>query len=300
MTTAIVFSSDEAYVFLARGLVLSLLAAGFPNADVRLVLIDIGCSPEALAWMRAHRVEIVPCDDALIPPKVMSLITPARRAQVIRPWLPQLLPQFDHFIWLDCDLWLQDGRVVNMLRSGARVYPEVVMLAPGISHYHPAMLTEIDNILGMQRGWYRHYYQDDFAEQISKRMHYSSGVFGMRRTSGIWDLWQKEIEYLYPLVAARDTRLIHLAEQTALNVVIFRTSLLLRLDPLFNFHCNGGGAMRTEDGRVVTNMLYPPQELGVIHLANWGLLKHRYVEMQILYRNGDYLSHTEWAAINTP
>ena len=34
-TSAIVFASDQGYIFLARGLVLSLNAAGFPNADAQ-------------------------------------------------------------------------------------------------------------------------------------------------------------------------------------------------------------------------------------------------------------------------
>ena len=99
-TTAFVFSCDDAYFFLARGLVMSLADFGYPNTDTRLILIDIGCGAEALAWMKDHGVEIVPFDPALIPQKVMAVIRSSQRAQVVRPWIPDLLPQFDHLIWL--------------------------------------------------------------------------------------------------------------------------------------------------------------------------------------------------------
>ncbi|MFI5011425.1 MAG: hypothetical protein ACHQAY_03665 [Hyphomicrobiales bacterium] len=297
-TTAIVFSCDDAYVFLARGLVLSLAEAGYPDGDTKLILIDIGCGPEALSWMREHGVEIVPFDSALIPQRIMAVIRPVQRAQVVRPWLPELLPRFEHFIWLDCDLWLQNGDVVKVLRAGANAVPDAVMLAPGNSHYNPTFYTDIEGLLNTQRGWYASCYEPDFAKKAAMRLHYSSGVFGMRRASPIWALWRHEVESLYPLVAVRDGRLMHLAEQIALNAVIIRTDLIVRLDPLYNFHCNEGGALRTQaSGRVVTNMLLPSREIGVMHLANWSQIRQHYVREKLLYRSGDYLSHAEWASV---
>src|SRR4029077_13016187 len=111
--SAIVFSCDEAYAFLARGLVLSLAKAGFPNDKIAVVLIDIGCEIETLSWMKECGIQIVPFDPALIPRKIMSVIRPAQRAQVVRPWLPELLPQFQHFVWLDSDTWVQNGEFMS-------------------------------------------------------------------------------------------------------------------------------------------------------------------------------------------
>jgi hypothetical protein len=82
----IVFSGDEA--FLARALVMSLIDAGHPSADVRLVLIDIGCGRQTLAWMRNHGVEIVEIPLELIPASVTAVIRPVHRALVVRPFLP--------------------------------------------------------------------------------------------------------------------------------------------------------------------------------------------------------------------
>src|ERR1700733_9460788 len=79
--TAIVFSCDEKYVPLAKGLVLSLADGGVPNADLSLVLIDIGCGPNSLTWMRDRGVEIVPFDPAPNAPAVLAVIKPHQRAQ---------------------------------------------------------------------------------------------------------------------------------------------------------------------------------------------------------------------------
>jgi len=295
--TAIVFSCDEGYVFLARGLVLSLAAAGYPNGEFKLVLVDLGCGPESLAWMKDRGVEVVPLDPALIPQKIMAVITPTQRAMAMRPWLSELLPQFEHLIWLDCDTWLQNGDVIHCLRAGANAMPDAVTVAPGNSHYGMTFYTDIEHTLAMQRGWYSNCCEPAFAKQIAATLHYSGGVWGLRRSSPFWAHWRREIEHTYPTLAIRYPDLVHLAEQIALNIAIFKSGLVVRLDPLYNFHCNTGGAIRLPDGRVVTNMMLPPREIGVLHLANWKFLSQQYIELKLLYRGGEYLTPAEWAKL---
>jgi hypothetical protein len=50
-------------------------------------------------------------------------------------------------------------------------------------------------------------------------------------------------------------------------------------------------------GRVVTNLMLPPREIGVVHLANWSAMRQTYLEQDLLYRSGEYLSPTERARI---
>jgi len=296
-TTGVVFASDQGYMFLARGLVLSLNAAGFPTPDVKLVLIDLGLNDNAGAWMREHGVEIVPLDDAVIPSTIMAVITPVQRAMAMRPWLPQILPQFDHIIWLDCDLWLQNGDVIRFLRGGAQAAPEKILVAPGISHYNYSLYSDIGHLVTMQRIWYESCYDTALVQKGVNGLHYSGGVWGLQRSSPFWDLWKAEVEYLYPTVMQRNPDLVHLAEQIALNIVILRSGHLMRLDPLYNFHANSGGAIRLDDGRVVTNLMVPIRDVGVIHLANWRFMRGQYLQQKLLYRTGDYLTQDELATL---
>ena len=296
--SAIVFSCDEAYAFLARGLVLSLADAGFPSGKAAVVLIDIGCGPQTLSWMKKSGIQIVPFDPALIPQQIMSVIRPGQRVQVVRPWLPELLPQFQHFVWLESDTWVQNSEFMGHMIAGANAAPDAVMLAPTHSHYHASVYLELHEILGMQLTWYTSCYEPYVANKAASSLSYSSGVFGMRRTSPIWALWRQEVEFLYPAMSVRNETLMHLVEQIALNIVIVRNPLMVvRLDPLYNFHCNMAGALRVAGGRVVTNLMLPPREIGVIHLTDWSAMRRTYLETNLLYRSGDYLSPAERAII---
>jgi hypothetical protein len=296
--SAIVFSCDEAYAFLARGLVLSLADAGFPSGKAAVVLIDIGCGPESRSWMKDRGVQIVPFDPALIPQTIMSVIQPVQRAQAVRPWLPELLPQFQHFVWLDCDTWVQNGEFMGQMIAGANAAPDAMTLAPAHSHYHARVYLELHEILAVQLTWYTSCYEPYLANKAASSLSYSSGVFGMRRTSPIWALWRQEVEFLYPAMSVRNETLMHLVDQIALNIVIVRNPMMIvRLDPLYNFHCNVTGALRVASGRVVTNLMLPPREIGVIHLADWATMRQTYLEQNLLYRSGDYLSPAERARI---
>jgi hypothetical protein len=292
--TAIVFACDEAYFLLARGLVLSLAEAGFSNRHGKLILIDIGCGAASLDWMRERGVEVVQIPPGLIPASVEAVMQPWQRALVVRPHLPALLPQFEHFIWLDCDVWVQNLDFMNVMWDGANSTPGAVMVAPAFSHYSSLYCKNIETILNLQRYWFSVGYEAKFAEEMAVRPHLSAGVFAMRRGSPIWRLWARQIEYLFPIVQ-RNPSVPNMADQTALNVVVYRFGNFIRLDPLYNFYCNTGDAVRLPGGKVVTSTMLPAREIGVVHLGGWSTagIARAYIEQNLLYRSGEYLTDAE-------
>lgn len=297
--TAIVFSCDENYVPLARGLVLSLRALGYPRQDFDLVLIDIGCSKRSLEWMETNEVVIKSLPIDIIPSSILSLIEPYQRALVMRPWLPEILTGYDLYIWFDADTWLQNDDVVKVICKAQNVIQGRIFIAPGISHYNASIYDDMSKIIQMQSIWFKTCYQEsDLSDPFSKMMHYSCGVFGISRMSAIWNLWKEEILITYPRVAERYKPLLHLAEQTALNFIVHRdNTLLARMDPLFNFHCNSGGAIRLNRDEVVTYTVIPVRRIGVVHLANWSRNAKRYMEDNLLFCSGDYLTNNERSSI---
>jgi hypothetical protein len=60
LSTLVVFSCDEKYFPLAKGLVLSLSEARLRESGITLTFIDIGCEPRSIAWLSEHGVQILP------------------------------------------------------------------------------------------------------------------------------------------------------------------------------------------------------------------------------------------------
>jgi hypothetical protein len=44
-------------------------------------------------------------------------------------------------------------------------------------------------------------------------------------------------------------------------------------------------------------MMLPTREIGVVHLANWSIMREQYIAQKLLYRSGDYLTPAERARI---
>ena len=298
VNSAIVFSCDEAYAFLARGLVLSLADVGFPSREVAVILIDIGCEPDTLSWMKDRGIRIVPFDPKLIPQKIMSVIQPVQRAQVVRPWLPELLPQVQHLVWLDCDLWVQNGEFMSLMIAGAHTMPDAVVLAPANSHYHASVYSELHEIIAMQLLWYTSCYEPYLANKAASTLSYSSGVFGMRRTSpGLGALAQ----------GGRVSLSGHVGTKSKANAPGRSDRAQHRDRPKPNDYRQAGsplqfslqcGRSRTgakrpcddeHDGAATRGRRRPPGQLAE--------LAKDYLSLNLLYRSGDYLSPAERARI---
>ena len=113
----IVFSCDENYFLLAKGLVLSIQAAGPLPADCELGFVDLGCMPGQLDWLRGQGVFVVPFDAELIGPLARLVSGPQRALILRRPFLPRMFPAAEAIVWLDSDLWIQMPDVLQVFSA---------------------------------------------------------------------------------------------------------------------------------------------------------------------------------------
>ena len=297
---AIIVSCDERYAFLLRGLILSLAEFGLPKSNLRIILIDIGCSQEMVAWLRGRDVDVIPFSASIIPKAVMDVIKPSQWAQVLRPWLPDIVPDCETLIWIDADIWFQTDEAFRLIETALLAAPESIVICPGVSHYGTLLYERLEFLKNMHMQWYGACCPPELVATLADRMHFSSGLFGMRRTNAVWKEWKRQIEHVYPIAVSRNINVIHLAEQTALNIILLMNPhIIIKLDPLLNFHCNGGGCFRDFDGKVKTSLMIPHREISAVHLANWSLLKDHYISSNLLYQAGNYLSHKEWTSIRS-
>jgi hypothetical protein len=135
----IVFSANDSYFLLAKGLVLSIKKTGAMQPGFELAFIDLGCTPEHLQWLRDQGVRVMEFDDALM--GEMAKLAPGYlRALILRPYLPALFPDARAFVWLDSDLWLQSQHVLQLFASMALKHPDKLFICPEW-HYSYTLLN---------------------------------------------------------------------------------------------------------------------------------------------------------------
>lgn len=293
LDTLIVFSCDQNYFPLAKGLVLSILEPeGLPGM-FGLACIDIGCSPDALAWFASHEVKVCPPD-----PLIMGALADPqlryRRSQTCRPFLPQLFPGVKTLIWIDCDAWVQDRSIFQQIRAVLRANGEKLLIAPEC-HYSYSWVN--DNGAERRREMYSYYeptYGPEVAGRMCERLTLNSGLFAMSADNALWNEWAWEIGRLHLEDDSRYPPIVrHMGEQIALNVIAYRSTRVMLLDPLYNYISLWMPPIRDSSG-LVKVALPPHATIGVIHLAGgWTAFGEMYLRNRLLYKSGSYLTESD-------
>jgi hypothetical protein len=292
----IAFATDQTYAPLARGLVLSLVDAGFPGPDTDIAMVDIGCAPETLDWFRAKGVRVGTFDPSGAYGFAGRMALPRyATAQICRPHLPAIFPGYDILAWLDADMWVQDAVGIEAyfeaVGTSARV-AAVPWLDASYRHHFRGSAAAFDMI----NVNYERTYGEAVVHAFRGKPMLSSGGFAARADSPFWRRWHDEIEKLFGAAAAEQKGFGHLVEQTAFNYVLLSDNLLIALDAAHNYHCHTGNACRRDDGSVAIGV--PPYcPIHIVHLSETRGYMARYLEQGLLYRSGAYLDDAERAAL---
>jgi hypothetical protein len=106
---------------------------------------------------------------------------------MVKPRLPELFPDFDLYIWLDGDTWVQNAAGLDQLAQAARLAD--IALHPELDPNYFATPFPHDYF---RRVYVSIYGQEDAREFMDHPM-INSGVFAARATSPVWGLWREAL-----------------------------------------------------------------------------------------------------------
>lgn len=287
---AIITSCDENFAPLAKGLILSLKACGFPTVNHQLCFLDIGCSNATLEWMQYHGVyvkkfdasEHLPFDTTRLPAKIAAM--------ACRPFLRDIFPGFRLYLWLDADTWIQQGSSLELYQQHAAANPDTAAVTPLIDHaywHHYDLRRFLQYLTPLYESIY-----GEIGRELSYRTVLSAGVFAMHHDATIWELWANELPRVYSRDYTHAREALHLAEQTALNHVLYATGKFVLLDSTNNYHLCAGPIRKDRDG-TICNGRPPYRPLGIVHLCNFSRFAQSYLKEHVLFDNGKYLTAAE-------
>lgn len=297
---AIVTSCDETYAPLAKGLILSLRAHGFPEAGQRLCLLDIGCSRETLAWMEEQGVETVPLQVKEHIPFRTEHLPRHIAAMAFRPFMKAVFPGSEVYLWIDSDTWVQLGTSIQLYYQLAASNPDCIVISPLIDINYRWLFRAENFHRDMQRIYTAIY--GDAGVQLSRRPVLGAGVFAMHQSSPIWRHWGNQLPIVYRRDYTQVPDGLHLAEQTALNRVLYSVGQPWLVEAIHNYHlCAGPAAWvsdqlctptaAVQDGQLVQ------RPIGIVHLCGLRSYAEKYVQARTFFDRGSYLSDIELNAI---
>jgi hypothetical protein len=287
--TAIVFSFDEAFSTLGKGLILSILEQTTPD-EFELKLVDIGCSEQTISWMEGHGIAVKKFERKKYYPKGLKGLKSYQDAELCRPHIPELFPGYEIYLWCDTDLWVQNISSLRVYRDAVRDNPATIAISPLVDASYQFYYQDAREFVHYSRSWFAEAYGETIASTYGNKAIFSAGVLAMHASNPIWKSWATEVNAVfrrpYSVHAVR-----HVAEQVALNYLVYAFNKYTPLEAIHNYNCHIGCAVR-RNGRVVLNN-FPFREVGIVHLTLSGRKMKEYIEGGLLYQEGKYLSADE-------
>ena len=189
------------------------------------------------------------------------------KSQVSRAFLPKYFPNYEKYLWIDCDAWVNDWNAVDLyfkacengklgitqtIGPGYRIMSKVNWLFGKIAVIKSQNFKHaISSKIGM-----------DAARKLAFAPHVNIGVFSLQKNSSCWDVWQKNL----------DTTLkygeIFGSEGLAINMSIYIDNVETELIPL---NCNWIASNLLpkfdEKERIFVEPYLPNTKIGIMHLA---------------------------------
>ena len=107
----------------------------------------------------------------------------------------------------------------------------------------------------------------------------------------LWDAWARELKAVFQRAFSSHAS-FHLAEQTALNYLLYAQDKYVPMDAVHNYNCHVGCAKRRSDDTVCID-LPPHRSIGVVHLSWSSKMMKDYISAGLLYNQGKYLTADE-------
>ena len=262
----IVSLADSNYFNLLNELIDSIKQFDQSNS-VAICILDAGLEKDQLNELSAKVDEIKNAEWDI---QVSSIKVRGKewlKSQVSRAFLPKYFPNYEKYLWIDCDAWVNDWNAVDLyfkacengklgitqtIGPGYRIMSKVNWLFGKIAVIKSQNFKHaISSKIGM-----------DDARKLAFAPHVNIGVFSLQKNSSCWDVWQKNLE------TTLKSGQIFGSEGLAINMSIYIDNVETEFLPL---NCNWIASNLLpkfdEKERMFVEPYLPNTKIGIMHLA---------------------------------
>tara|TARA_S200000501_G_scaffold376204_1_gene430440 strand:- start:792 stop:1703 length:912 start_codon:yes stop_codon:yes gene_type:complete len=237
------------------------------NNTVAICILDAGLEKEQLNKLSDKVDEIKKAEWDI---QVSSIKVRGKewlKSQVSRAFLPKYFPNYDKYLWIDCDAWVNDWSSIDLyfkacengklgitqtLGPGYRITSKVNWLFGKIAVIKSQNFKHaISSKIGI-----------DKARKLAFAPHINIGVFSLQKGSSCWDVWQKNLE-----IALKSGKIFG-SEGLAINMSIYIDNVDTEFLPL---NCNWIASNLLpkfdETKQTFVEPYLPNNKIGIMHLA---------------------------------
>jgi len=265
-SNAIVTLADSNYFELLQELIDS-IKAHEQSKTVSICVLDAGLTAEQskILKQKVHSIKKAEWDIEVPGYKVAG--KEWLKSQVSRAFLPKYFPEFNKYLWIDCDAWVSDWSTVEMYFEACKNGKLGITQSVGQGY---RVLSKVNWLFGklalIKSQNYKHAKKSGFSESTARKIafapHINIGVFSLEKNSSCWKVWQDLLK------KALSSGKVFGSEGLAINIAVYDSNVNVEFLPLYcNWIASNVLPKYDQDNDTFVEPYLPHNKIGIMHLA---------------------------------
>ena len=189
------------------------------------------------------------------------------KSQVSRAFLPKYFPNYEKYLWIDCDAWVNDWHSVELYFKACEYGKLGITQTMGPGYRVTSKVNWLFGKLAIIKSQnFKHAVKSKIGFEKARKLafapHINIGVFSLERESKAWSLWQNN------LAETLKSGNIFGSEGLAINMAVYIDNLETEFLPLnCNWIASNMLPKYNNDIETFVEPYLPNYKIGIMHLA---------------------------------
>ena len=265
-TNAIVSLADEKYFDLLIELIESIKTKP-ESKEIAICVLDAGLNNNQREQLKNKVDEVIKAEWDIEVSNLKVMGKEWLKSQVSRAFLPRYFPNYEKYLWIDCDAWVNDWKCVELYFKACEKGKLGITQTMGPGY---KVISKVKWLLGklaiVKSQNFKHALSSNIDISKSRKLafapHINIGVFSLQKNSPCWEVWQKNLRQT--LKSGK----IFGSEGLAINLSVYIDEVDTEFLPL---NCNWITSNLLPKFDEVNNTFVEPYlpnyKIGIMHLA---------------------------------
>jgi len=235
--------------------------------DTAICILDAGLSEEQKNKLSSKVDEIKSAEWDIKVPESKIKGREWLKSQVSRAFLPKYFPNYEKYLWIDCDAWVNDWKTIDLYFKACEDSKLGITqtIGPGYK-----ITSKVDWVFGklaiIKSQNFKHAIKSKInlekARKLAFAPHINIGVFSLEKNSKSWEIWQNNLR---ETLKGGD---IFGSEQLAMNISVYYDNIETEFLPLnCNWITSNLLPKFDEANNTFVEPYLPNYKIGIMHLA---------------------------------
>ena len=237
------------------------------SENVAICVLDAGLTQDQKEKLSNKVDEIKPAEWDIEVPGYKVKNKEWLKSQVSRAFLPKYFPNFEKYLWIDCDAWVNDWNCVELYFKACDDGKLGITQTIGPGYKITSKVNWLFGKLAIIKSQnFKHAVKSNIGYEKARKLafapHINIGVFSLERNSKGWESWQKN------LTKTLKSGNIFGSEGLAINMSVYIDDLETEFLPLnCNWLTSNLLPKYDEKQKTFVEPYLPNHKIGIMHLA---------------------------------